>query len=1178
MALVPKSSLQGLDPPEKAIQDAVRDFQSILTNDQCAQLQSVKAVPDADAVIIFTAQLDHCNRSRKGRSIASRLHDVLQSVREFTAVVDSFVSARPDIAALVWGSIKLTMLGRVKIAVNATSYFEPLSNLFMGFKVHCPLFAEYQALYPNSPRLQKALCNFHAAIVRCCKHAVEVIHRPCLSIPFSRKRALADPYQGQKQLVNVLWHSFRIEFKPDIDAVEASGKEVKAEVALAKAQADRQDQELQRKERESASESRSTLGRFMFRARDDLDTIRQQQLQRDQRRARKERQLLLEKLSSHDYLGPFREARKKRLCNTGEWILLTPQFKRWVSTTSSSLLHCSGKKVGSGKTILTASAIDHVFANRRTKDESVTFFFIRFDDPQSTKAEIVFRSLLRQSLDPLTLSGKMEAGLRELDRMLCPSLEDLVALLQQRIALSKSFYLFIDALDECDALERRRLLDALSLISNMISGLKIFLAGRESLSVELRREFPIAEQISMESVEARLDMSLYVEAALLQRMQTRELFIGDSLHQELKRTLTQHADGMFIWVTYLIDELCSYNCDADIRKALGNLPKNLEETFNRALSRIVSRRHDKIAQRILPWVAVAKRNLTLEELRQAISTEVVQPHSRLDTLVQGIENVVAWCENLLHVDEEDKTVQFAHRTVYDFLCMKSPMPELADFRVNLQEADHRAGEICVTYLHFNDFKTTLAQRPRPIRLPAPEAIAHTALKRRGASGLLFMTLSSKLSSSDESFHATETFATFGRADPDEPAARLQTGHPFLKYAAQYWIEHTADFLNGRSATWNLWQNMVLNGHALAQVPWPGHDSVSSQLQMFRWGCQTRHYALVDFIKGRGVISDSETSSAMIQPGVEGDARLINILLQGVMSPYYLKKPLRESSRHGRIEIIERLLAKGADINAELDVTGGGTALQAASEGGQLKAIEWLLAKGADVNAKPSISEGRTALQAASEGGHLEVIERLLAEGADVNAEPAFGEGRTALQAAAGAGHLEVVERLLAEGAEVNAGPSRESGRTALQAAAAGGHLEVVERLLAEGAYVNAKPADDSGRTALEAAAGGGHVEVVEKLLSEKADVNADPALQAASRGGHFEVVELLLAANVNAGGRSVLQEATEGGYLHVNKGADIDIAKPAEHGNSTDLRAGREKGRQFQMLSRHCSRVGEFRR
>ena len=69
-----------------------------------------------------------------------------------------------------------------EIALNFSSYYEAFSNLFMGFAAHCPRFAEYQILYPNSDGLQKALCNFHASLIRCCKHAVEAAQRPCLSL------------------------------------------------------------------------------------------------------------------------------------------------------------------------------------------------------------------------------------------------------------------------------------------------------------------------------------------------------------------------------------------------------------------------------------------------------------------------------------------------------------------------------------------------------------------------------------------------------------------------------------------------------------------------------------------------------------------------------------------------------------------------------------------------------------------------------------------------------------------------------------------------------------------------------------------------------------------------------------------------------------------------------------
>ena len=59
---------------------------------------------------------------------------------------------------------------------------------------------------------------------------------------------------------------------------------------------------------------------------------------------------------------------------------------------------------------------------------------------------------------------------------------------------------------------------------------------------------------------------------------------------------------------------------------------------------------------------------------------------------------------------------------------------------------------------------------------------------------------------------------------------------------------------------------------------------------------------------------------------------------------------------------------------------GRTALQAAAGGGHLDVVERLLAAGADVNAAAAHG-GRTALQAAAGGGHLDVVERLRQAGA-----------------------------------------------------------------------------------------------------------------------------------------------------------------------------------------------------
>lgn len=95
---------------DQSIQEALEDFQAALSEDQKKRLQEFKNVPDSNAVIKFTTELDTQNAQRRSCSVAGRLFKVLQSIQQFSEVVDTFVSSNPSIAALVWGSVKLTML------------------------------------------------------------------------------------------------------------------------------------------------------------------------------------------------------------------------------------------------------------------------------------------------------------------------------------------------------------------------------------------------------------------------------------------------------------------------------------------------------------------------------------------------------------------------------------------------------------------------------------------------------------------------------------------------------------------------------------------------------------------------------------------------------------------------------------------------------------------------------------------------------------------------------------------------------------------------------------------------------------------------------------------------------------------------------------------------------------
>lgn len=102
---VPATAISTTD----TLRDALKSFQDCLDPAQKAELEAIKAIPDAHAVAWFTHQLDQENAKRKSRCVAARISPLLESVQQFSGVVETFVSSHPQVAALVWGSVKLVL-------------------------------------------------------------------------------------------------------------------------------------------------------------------------------------------------------------------------------------------------------------------------------------------------------------------------------------------------------------------------------------------------------------------------------------------------------------------------------------------------------------------------------------------------------------------------------------------------------------------------------------------------------------------------------------------------------------------------------------------------------------------------------------------------------------------------------------------------------------------------------------------------------------------------------------------------------------------------------------------------------------------------------------------------------------------------------------------------------------
>jgi Ankyrin repeats (3 copies) len=439
-------------------------------------------------------------------------------------------------------------------------------------------------------------------------------------------------------------------------------------------------------------------------------------------------------------------------------------------------------------------------------------------------------------------------------------------------------------------------------------------------------------------------------------------------------------------VTLQIDDLCRQRCDADIRRSIATLPKGLPETYQRILCRIIQNDQAEIVNKTFRWIAAVKRPLLIEELREAIAIQPGDKFLERDRLVNDISGLMSWCGNLVTLDEEDLLIQFAHYTVKEFLLSENHTAATRRFHFRLADIDHAAGEACVAYLCFNDFKRQIIKTPKIYQpVQGEDLIAGAFAGSQNRLALYGIKLAQRFSKNSKvDFDVMKQLDhKFGKDSPSH-LDELQTQYPFLHYAREYWLLHTSGFTRHHTSLWALWKQLVLTEHPLAIKPWTIAEDRLAHRVLSEYILDKNHTALLAcFLE----------SGNQVQPCIDQGDLLV------------------KASGRGMTRLIESII--DSDDYRAIDAN---KALQAAAGGGHLEVVERLLAAKADVNAAPAEHYGRTALQAAAEGGHLEVVERLLAAKADVNAAPAIGGGRTALQAAAGGGHLEVVERLRIAGA------------------------------------------------------------------------------------------------------------------------------------------------------------------
>eukprot|EP00752_Nemacystus_decipiens_P005714 g5172.t1 len=262
---------------------------------------------------------------------------------------------------------------------------------------------------------------------------------------------------------------------------------------------------------------------------------------------------------------------------------------------------------------------------------------------------------------------------------------------------------------------------------------------------------------------------------------------------------------------------------------------------------------------------------------------------------------------------------------------------------------------------------------------------------------------------------------------------------------------------------------------------------------------------------------------------------------------WLRSPLEQACEAGDSELVDTLLAAGADA-AGLGRRGR-TLLHAAAAGGNGSVVWSLLDHGAKPNIEARLSEDEwlvpdTPLQVAARNGHAAAARALVAAGADK---------ARALELAVLNGHERVAQDLLLAGADPDEPGS--FGRV-LAEACLRGHERLVRALVRQGADTSASV---MGHTPLHEAARGGHANIARLLLESGLDVDAftwqgETPLHAAARKGSASTVGVLIAAGADVGarhptlgrGQTPLHVATQWGST------DAALALLQEHGSEVN--------------------------
>lgn len=798
-----------------------------------------------------------------------------------------------------------------------------------------------------------------------------------------------------------------------------------------------------------------------------------------------------------------------RIEGTCIWSTRTTQYRKWRQDAKSTILWITGD-AGTGKTIL-CSYLKDCLENHTTqtlqqastsKNQAlVTYFFCVKDDKGRRDACSVLRGLLLrifiQRKDVLKRARKHFGSAKSHFDQSFETLWKIFSFAAD-IAQCQTFYVVIDAIDECEERSRNRLLHRIAETLQKWNRPELMLEKRVKFLITNQPHLvPVWNAVSQSTNQHRLkiedrpqemvdDVVRVIDKRVDDLVANR--FCTTSEGDHLKSSLRNHAENSFLWVNIILDDIgkgIEYS-RASLERVLRDPPKDLKGAYSRYLP-AVAEQDVTLFRKLVDLMVACSRPLTLDELNifvtitdQATTRRVEEEkkHYMQDIMERAFGPLVRISGSRTH---------FVHSTVKDFLVrlqedVSHPLHD--SHRAELQSAHFTIASACIRYLLLQDLRVDL--------FVVSEASTETS-----PTSPMLADAQSSLDPETESLFDMFTVADVNFLQDDDAlheAIRpiVSSRFPAYEYAALNWTHHYS--MCEAIAEDQMHENAKL----LSQEGSP---------QLSNW----YNYALS---ASRTVMPTLPEANPLLIAAIFGHTRNLQNLLENDGQPSAPNRTaaLFWATCKGRAATVKLLLDCGTPPDSPKDQQ---SPLFVAAYAGFTEILDMLIATGqVDINFRGK--RGRSPLSVAAEQGHQDIMERLL-QHKSVQVDSVDHNGWTPFLHAAASGSLGCLKMLISTQC-CDPNYVDRSNRCALSYAAEEGKEDVVKALLRIGT-INPTSADKCGRHALSYAAAKGHLPIVRLLVQAKlrisdCDENGRNAISWASNSA--------AAAVRNRDGKSVL--------------------------------------------------------